>query len=74
MHARVGLMVLLGTFGATLTSCGTMGSGGTEAATSPAAVLRICQTWPNVTWSSRDTPETVRDAKANNAARRAFCQ
>jgi hypothetical protein len=74
MHARVGRIVLLGMFGATLTSCGTTGFGGTEGASSPAAILRVCESWPNVTWSSRDTPETIREAKANNAARGGFCQ
>ena len=59
---------------AILTSCATMGSGETERALSPAAIARICDSWPNVTWSTRDTPETIKEAKANNAARRAFCQ
>ena len=56
-----------------LSSCATMGSGATDGATGPAAMERICRSWPNVTWSSRDTPETIADAKANNAAREAFC-
>ena len=56
-----------------LSACATMGSGGTEAALNAAAILRICEAWPNVTWSSRDTPETIADAKASNAARAGFC-
>lgn len=74
MNAPAGPMLPLALLAATLTSCATTDSGGTDRAVTPAAILRICESWPNVTWSSRDTPETVKDARANNAARRAFCQ
>ena len=53
-----------------LTSCATTGTG----AISPQAVERICSAWPNVSWSRRDTAETIIDAKASNAARAAFCE
>ena len=65
-------MPLIG-LAAILTSCATMGSGGTEGVLNPAAIRRICASWPNVTWSSRDTPATIADAKANNSARGGFC-
>jgi hypothetical protein len=53
-----------------LTSCAMMDTG----AISPAAVERACSAWPYVSWSGRDTPETIRDVKANNAAKTAFCR
>jgi hypothetical protein len=33
----------------------------------------VCAAWPYVGWSIRDTPETIADARANNAAKDAFC-
>ena len=53
-----------------LTSCATTGTG----AISAKAIERTCSAWPPVSWSSRDTAETITDAKANNAARTAFCE
>ncbi len=38
------------------------------------ALERTCSAWPYVGWSSRDTPATIADAKASNAARTAFCE
>lgn len=52
-----------------LSSCATMDTGAIDAA----GISRICSAWQPVTWSSRDTPETIRDVKANNAGRDAFC-
>lgn len=52
-----------------LTSCATTGTG----AIGSKAVERICSAWPYVTWSSLDTPQTILDAKGNNAAKSAFC-
>lgn len=52
-----------------LTSCATTGTGAIDAV----ALQRICAAWPYVTWSVRDTPETITDAKANNATKAAFC-
>jgi hypothetical protein len=40
---------------------------------SPEAVARLCAAWPYVTWSVHDTPATIADAKASNAAKAAFC-
>jgi hypothetical protein len=52
-----------------LTSCATTGTG----AISPQAIEQVCSAWPYVRWSTRDTAGTISDAKANNAARTAFC-
>ena len=57
-----------------LSSCAMMDTGATRGAVSPAAFAPICSAWPPVTWSSRDTPETIKEAKANNAARAGFCE
>lgn len=34
----------------------------------------VCAVWRPVSWSSRDTPETVTEIKASNARRKAWCQ
>lgn len=34
----------------------------------------VCAVWRPVSWSSRDTPETVVEVKANNARRAAWCE
>ena len=52
-----------------LTSCQTMDIGAIDAR----SIAVICETWRPVSWSSRDTPETIREVKAGNAARKAFC-
>jgi len=54
-----------------LTSCQTMGT--EETAIDARSIAVICETWRPVSWSSRDTPETIREVKAGNAARKAFC-
>lgn len=33
----------------------------------------VCKAWRPVTWSARDTDETIREVKANNAAWGAWC-
>lgn len=33
----------------------------------------VCVVWLPVTWSSSDTDQTIREAKANNRARAAWC-
>lgn len=40
--------------------------------TDMAIAQRVCQAWQPVTYSSRDTPQTRTEARANNAAREAF--
>ena len=34
----------------------------------------VCKAWLPVTYSSQDTPETQMEARANNAARKAYCE
>lgn len=34
---------------------------------------RVCAVWPVTTWSARDTTETIRGNKFNNARRAGFC-
>ena len=46
-----------------LAGCQTTAIGGTEA----------CSAWRSISWSSRDTPETVDGVKGNNARRAAWC-
>lgn len=33
----------------------------------------VCKVWQPVTWSSKDTPETVTEVKVSNARRAAWC-
>lgn len=44
--------------------CQTTGSGETE----------VCSVWRPVTWSQKDTPETIDGVKGNNARRNAWCK
>lgn len=37
-------------------------------------VESVCETWKTVTYSSRDTEQTQLEARANNAAREAYCE
>ena len=32
-----------------------------------------CQVWRNVSWSSKDTPQTIGEVKVNNARREGYC-
>ena len=34
----------------------------------------VCSVWKPVTYSSRDTDQTQLEARANNAARKAYCK
>jgi hypothetical protein len=49
-----------------LTGCSKMMGIG---ATDPAA----CTVWRDVSWSSKDTPQTITEVKVNNARREGFC-
>jgi hypothetical protein len=70
MSARGGRRLPLVALALTLTSCATTGTGAIDAE----ALERICAAWPFVSWSVRDTPATIADARANNAAKAAFCE
>ena len=37
-------------------------------------VVDVCRVWQPVTWSSRDIEQTQIEARANNAARAAYCK
>lgn len=64
------LAIVLATL--TLTACvTTMGTGETEQAIEDNA-LKVCDAWLAISWSTRDTDQTIREAKANNAARTAY--
>jgi hypothetical protein len=34
----------------------------------------ICSQWKGVGWSKKDTDETIREVKANNARQQAWCK
>lgn len=43
------------------------------AKTNSVVIDPACMAWPNVTYSSKDTPETQTQARANNAAKAVYC-
>lgn len=51
-------------------SCATTGSGGTDPLPGAGAFCAIAKP---ITWSSRDTPETVLEVKAHNAVGKRLC-
>jgi len=42
--------------------------------TTTATVGTECAVWRPISWSLKDTPETVTEVKANNARRKAWCE
>lgn len=56
-------MLLLGVLLTPLAACKTTDTGGTE----------VCAVWRGISWSQKDTPETVDGVKGNNARRKAYC-
>ena len=32
-----------------------------------------CTVWKDITWSSKDTPQTITEVKINNARREGYC-
>ena len=49
-----------------LTGCfKTTAIGGTDSA---------CSVWRDISWSSKDTPQTITEVKINNARREGFCE
>lgn len=57
-------MMLVAVLSILTAGCATTGGGGTEA---------VCAQWRGISWSSRDTPQTQDEVKANNARRKAWC-
>lgn len=50
-----------------LTGCGSLiGTKGTN--------LSACAVWKDVSWSKKDTDQTITEIKVNNARRDAWCQ
>lgn len=64
---RSGLAALLAA-ALILTSCQTTGTSG------PDPELVACRSFEPVTWSAKDTPETIKQIKAHNAAWAAVCE
>lgn len=54
-----------------LTACGTPKTGTVETAVS---VETVCSIWPSTTYSRRDTDQTIRGNRLNNARREGFCE
>lgn len=47
--------------------------GGCATTTATGGTKAVCSVWTPVSWSVADTDQTIREAKANNAARAAWC-
>lgn len=59
------LVMLLTTLTATLPGC---------AVQTPLNGSSACTVWTGITWSPKDTDDTIRGVKENNARRQAYCQ
>ena len=52
-----------------LTGCGTLtGIVGTESTNT-----KVCAVWRDISWSKKDTDQTIGEIKVNNAKREAWC-
>jgi uncharacterized lipoprotein YajG len=66
------MLLLLGT---TLFLAGCQSTLSTQtAATDLTIATEVCGVWKPVTYSSRDTAETVTEVRANNASQKAYCK
>lgn len=65
------LLLMLGS-ASLLASCQSLQKTNT-AATETRIAANVCRAWRAVTYSSRDTDQTRLEARANNAARDAYC-
>ena len=36
--------------------------------------LAACSVWRDISWSSKDTPQTITEVKVNNARREGYCK
>lgn len=61
---KLRMLLLLSASATLLAACQTTGTGVTDA----------CGQWRPISWSSKDTPQTVDEVKGNNARRKAWCQ
>lgn len=64
MPRTVRMMLLAAALPILAAGCKTTASVGTEA---------VCAQWRGVSWSMKDTPETIDEVKGNNARRGAWC-
>lgn len=64
MMRPVRMMLLASALATMLAGCETTGSAGTE----------VCAVWRPISWSVKDTPETVDGVKGSNARRAAWCR
>ena len=60
---RLKLMLVLATSLLVGACSKTTATGGTE-----------CSLWQPISWSVKDTPQTISEVKVSNARRRAFCE
>jgi hypothetical protein len=44
----------------------TMGTAGTN--------VSACSVWKDISWATKDTPQTITEVKVNNARREGFCK
>lgn len=59
------VLVILSTF--VLTGCGSLiGTRGTN--------VSACSVWKDISWSKKDTDQTITEIKVNNARREAWCK
>jgi hypothetical protein len=57
-----------------LASCATTGTGGIDTSPCKAQVAGQEPAWRDLSWSRRDTKETIEEVKANNARHDAWCK
>jgi len=71
---KVRTMLLTSALGTLLAGCATTGTGGIDTSPCKAQVAGQEPAWRTLSWSRRDTLETVDQVKANNARRDAWCK
>lgn len=47
---------------------------GCQSTTRTGATDAVCSIFPPITWSSRDTPETIEQVRRHNAGRDSYCK
>jgi hypothetical protein len=45
-----------------------------DCSTTTATAEISCMVWQPVSWSKKDTPQTIEEVKAHNARRKAYCE
>jgi hypothetical protein len=67
------MMLCVSALAIPLASCATTDTGGIEASPCVAQKPGEEPAWRPLSWSRRDTPETIEETKANNARHLAWC-